>query len=389
MTQPLKLLHVRGDLLSTWLMAKFLPLEESGFQQSCILRRDNRFPTPEGFPLGLIRLRGTASIGDVVSGLWLRNLLVSRSFEREYCYGLERHLTDFDLIRSAEIHYPFTWQCVRAHRRGLAPPVVVTVHENIPHIWGYKPKARAFIEETRRGAGLFIAVSRYSAQLCRQEGIEEKRIRVGGNAVDLERFHPGEADPSLRSELAADPESFLLLILGRLTWEKGQRDLIHAVQALRLRGVRVSAAVVGTGEDGGWLRRLISLYGLGDAVRLIGGFPHDRVPALLRSVDCLVQPSLPAPRWQEQFGMAALEAMACGKPVITTPTGGIPEVVGDAGLYFTPGKYTELAELIERLESEPDLRDDLAGRGRERARLFSLPVIAGRYAEYFREAARG
>jgi glycosyltransferase involved in cell wall biosynthesis len=389
MERRLKLLHVRGDLLSPWLMAKYLPLEGLGFRQSCILRRNNRAAFPEDYPLELIRINGGARLGDVASGLWLKNLFVSRSFEREYCYGLERHLTGFDLIRSAEIHYPFTRQCVRAHRRGQAPPVAVTVHENVPHVWGYKPKAQKFIEEVRRGAALFIAVSGYSAQLCRQEGIEEGRIRVGGNAVDLERFYPAEPDPVLKERLAADPEGFLALVLGRLSWEKGQHTVVEAVRALALRGVKVSAALVGTGGDEAALRRRIRRYGLEGSVGLFGAVPYAEVPDLLRSVDCLVQPSLPVPRWQEQFGMAALEAMACGTPVITTPTGGIPEVMGDAGLYFAPGNYVELAERMAVLESEPGLRGDLAGRGVERARLFSLPVIAGRYAEYLREAAAG
>ncbi|HDR06590.1 MAG TPA: glycosyltransferase family 1 protein, partial [Candidatus Coatesbacteria bacterium] len=371
MTQPLKLLHVRGDLLAPWLMAAFFPLEETGFRQACILRRNNRFPIPDDFPLQLVRLRGGPRLGDVASGLWLKNLLVSRSFDREYCYGLEPHLAGFDVVRSADISYPFTWQCVRAHNKGRAPPVAVTVHENIPHIWGYKAKAQPCIEEVRRGAALFIALTHYSAQLCRQEGIEEKRIRVAGLAVDPARFRPGEADVSLRGELAADPEGFVVLALGRLTWEKGQQDLVHAVRALRLKGERVSAALVGSGSGEKELRRLIGLYGLGDSVRLVGPVPYERVPALLHSADCLVQPSLPIPRWQEQFGMAALEAMACGVPVITTPTGGIPEVVADAGLYFTAGNYVELAERVHRLAAEPGLRRDLAERGRERARLFS------------------
>ncbi|MCK4594047.1 glycosyltransferase family 4 protein, partial [bacterium] len=263
MESPLKLLHVRGDLLSPWLMAKYFPLERLGFEQSCILRHNNRVHIPQEFPLRLIHLSGAAGPWDVLNGHWFRNLLISRSFEREYCYGLESRLAGFDLVRSAEIHYPFTWQCTHAHKRGLGPPVAVTVHENLPHRWGYKRKARAFIEEVRRRAALFIAVSDYSAQLCRQEGIEEDRIRVGGNAVDLERFNPGKPDPAVRARLAADPERFLVLVLGRLVWEKGQRTVIHAARALALRGCPVSVAIVGTGMDEGALRLLSELCGLG------------------------------------------------------------------------------------------------------------------------------
>ena len=388
MSQPTRLLHVRGNLLSPWLMAKYFPLEQRGFRQDCLLLATNRAVMGDEFPLGLQRARGTARLGDVLSGRWLRYLLISKSFEREFCYGLEKILGNYDLVRSAELHYPFTWQCVEAHRKGTAPPVVVTVHENLPHIWGYKPKATPYIEAVRRHARLFIAVSRYSAQLCRQEGIEDERIRVGGNAVDLNRFHPGERNAELRQRLGAKPEDCLVLALGRLSWEKGQEFLIHAAQALELQGRSVKVALVGRGSSRNTLERLIAAYGLTNEVTILDAVSYEEIPPLIRSADCLVQASLLTPRWQEQFGMAALEAMACGVPVITTATGGIPEVVADAGLYHAPGNYVELAAAILRLREEPSLTAELVGRGLQQAQRFSLERVSALYAEYFSEAAK-
>jgi glycosyltransferase involved in cell wall biosynthesis len=370
-------------------MAKYFPLEQRGFRQDCLLLDNNKAAMGDDFPLGLIPLRGTAGLGDVLSGRWLRHILISMSFHREFCYGLEKILGNYDLVRSAEIHYPFTWQCVEAQRGGTAPPVVVTVHENLPHIWGYKPKAAPYIETVRRHARLFIAVSHYSAQLCRQEGIEDERIRVGGNAVDLTRLHPGERDDKLRQRLGAKPDDFLVLALGRLSWEKGQEFLVHAAQALKLRGRSVKVALVGRGSLRSTLERLIAAYGMADSVTILDTVSYEKISPLIRSADCLVQASLLTPRWQEQFGMAALEAMACGVPVITTATGGIPEVVADAGLYHAPGNYVELAAAIDHLHSEPSLVEELVGKGLEQAKHFSLERISSLYGEYFSEVSRG
>jgi glycosyltransferase involved in cell wall biosynthesis len=368
-------------------MAKFFPLEERGFRQDCVLRPDNRAALPADFPLGLRRVRGRPNLLDHLSLRSLRTLAKSGRWAAEYIHGLEPLLADYGLVRSAEIHYPFSWQCVRAHRRGQGPPVVVTVHQNIPHIWLKKSRIQDELAEVRRCARLFVAVTEYCARLCRQEGIPAERIRVGGNAVDLARFRPGPLNGELRRKLGAGEGDFLVLALGRQRWEKGQWVLVHALRALELAGKPIRGAIVGSGGARSALERLAAVYGLGERLRFLDPLPYEGVPELLRAVDCLVQPSLPAPHWQEQFGMAALEALACGVPVVTTRVGGIPEVVGEAALYTSPGNYVALAEALERLRTEPGLREELVGRGLERAELFSQERIAARYAAAFAAAA--
>jgi len=375
-------------MLSPWLMAKFFPLQGRGFRQDCVLRPDNLAAIPEGFPLGLRRVRGRPGLLEHLTLRSLRTLLKGGHWAAEYIHGLEPLLPGYGVVRSAEIHFPYSWQCVRAHRRGAGPPVVISVHQNEPHVWLGKPRIQREIEEVRRGARFFVAITEYCAQLCRQEGIPGERVLVGGNAVDLERFNPGDPDEDLRLEMGAREGDFIVLALGRLRWEKGQWVLVHALRALDLAGSPVRGLIVGSGGDRGYLEKLAAAYGLGEKLLFRERLPYDRVPALLRSVDCLVQPSLPVPQWQEQFGLAALEALACGIPVVTTATGGIPEVTGDAALYTPPGNYVALAEALERLRREPALRDELRARGLEQVRRFALPRVADIYAEAFREAAR-
>ncbi len=94
-------------------------------------------------------------------------------------------------------------------------------------------------------------------------------------------------------------------------------------------------------------------------------------------------------RWQEPFGLTALEAMACGAALIAAPRGGLPEVAGDAALYVDPDDPAALAEVIERLALTPELRARLAAAGRARARRFGVEPAAARLADLRRELLGG
>jgi len=86
---------------------------------------------------------------------------------------------------------------------------------------------------------------------------------------------------------------------------------------------------------------------------------YDEMPQVYRMADIFVLPSYPTMTWQEQFGMVLIEALASGKPVISTMSGGIPEVLGDAGILIPSGDYFQLAENILRLMKDDNLRDAL------------------------------
>ena len=99
---------------------------------------------------------------------------------------------------------------------------------------------------------------------------------------------------------------------------------------------------------------------------LPGYIPDDAVPAVLSAATALVYPSL-----YEGFGLPALEAMACGTPVIAAKTSSLPEVVGEAGLLVDPLSVEEIAAAMHRLLADEALRAALSRQGRERAALFS------------------
>ena len=114
------------------------------------------------------------------------------------------------------------------------------------------------------------------------------------------------------------------------------------------------------------LRALIAARGLEGAVLFAGHVPDDELVELYHGARALVLPS-----FLEGFGLPAVEALACGTPVVASTAGSLPEVVGDAGLYFDPDDPVGLDWALRRVLTDPSLRADLAAGGPARAGRFS------------------
>jgi glycosyltransferase involved in cell wall biosynthesis len=124
------------------------------------------------------------------------------------------------------------------------------------------------------------------------------------------------------------------------------------------------------------------------AVHAMPAVNYEDMPALLKSLDVLVLPSVTIlPLHREQFGRVLIEAMAAGVPVIGSSSGAIPEVIGDAGLVVPERDPAALAQAMERILSDGALRDRLVERGRQAAaNRFSWTTIAEQTLELFRSA---
>jgi len=93
-------------------------------------------------------------------------------------------------------------------------------------------------------------------------------------------------------------------------------------------------------------------------------------------------------RWNEPFGLTALEAIACGAPLIVSPRGALPEVAGEAAVYANPDDPAEIAAAIVALAADPERRAMLSALGRERAKAFDTPIAAARLAALRHAALR-
>jgi len=204
-------------------------------------------------------------------------------------------------------------------------------------------------------ATFVICVSDFTrSQLCR---ITPPRLwdryQVVRCGIDLNQF-PFRADRALRKR----PR---IVLVGRLSPEKGQLVLIRAVAALRAKGREVEVVLIDAGSLRGWIEDEIARLSLGDLVSLAGELEPAQVTAQLLDADCFCLPS-----FAEGLPISIMEAMATGVPVISTYIGGIPELAinGATALTVAAGNVEALAGAIEKIIVEPALRNAMIDSAR-------------------------
>lgn len=303
------------------------------------------------------------------------NQMLHRPAYNSYMIGLEKELVDKDIAHVAETFNRYSYQAIKAKVK-YGVKVVVTVWENIP----FRPITRLpgvldnnkIRSEVRDKADAFIAVSRRAKEALILEGVDEKKIHIIPVGVDINRFHPRKKDESLLSTLELQKETFIVLFVGRLVRAKGIFNLIYAAKLIdmdsRLNASQIRFLLVGGGPEKEKLKGMIERFNLTGNVHLLGQFSYQEIHKLYNIADVFILPSIPTERWQEQFGMVLVEAMASGCPVISTLSGSIPEVVGDAGILLQPDDYLALYEAIKELIINRELSRELGERARRRTK---------------------
>ncbi len=311
-----------------------------------------------GLPLQTQRL---ASPADIVNRLpYLGRGVIGRYVgDVDLLLGLREAVRGFDVVHTAELSTPYSWQAVRAREAGAVRRMVATVWENIAL---RAPTNAAVRRRTARVAGGMdraLAVSDAARLHLEANGVPADRIDVIPMGVDLERFAP-RTDPR-------PPGPLRVLSVSRLVTEKGVEDLVLAVHLLRERGIDVQASIAGVGPLAERLTTVVQQLRLGDRVTLLGPVAHDELHTLHAGHDVLVMASAPRDGWQEQFGFAVVEAMASGMPVLAGDSGSLDEVVGDPEQLVIPGRPAALAAALEALSSDPERRARLGAANRRRA----------------------
>jgi glycosyltransferase involved in cell wall biosynthesis len=167
--------------------------------------------------------------------------------------------------------------------------------------------------------------------------------------------------------------------LGRLIGSKGIQLLIESLPYLP-ESARL--LIVGKGPLAKELQSLAMSLSVGQRIKFLPSVAHSEVPNVLNQMDILVLPSLDTKYWLEQCPRVLIEAMACEVPIVASDSGGIPEVVGDAGLLFRRGDVGSLLDKLLECVKNDSLRAEMARKGRERAQaLYDVPIIADRIAE--------
>jgi D-inositol-3-phosphate glycosyltransferase len=215
-------------------------------------------------------------------------------------------------------------------------------------------------------------------QLVRQYNADPGRIATIPCGVDTDLFRPGDpAEARRRLGLDGGP---VVLYVGRLEPIKGLDTLFDAVASLRAAGLPVTVQVVGGDADEqspsgheGHLRWRIRELGLTASVRFRGPQPQSTLRDYYVAADATVLPS-----YYESFGMVALEAMACGSPVVGSRVGGLTTTVRDGvtGYLVPEGDAAALAQRLADLTADPDARERLGREGVRWAAQHRWPCVA-------------
>jgi glycosyltransferase involved in cell wall biosynthesis len=246
---------------------------------------------------------------------------------------------------------------------------------------------RHFLKKTGAALGKadgIVTISEYvKAALCERFSVDERKIRVtylGLSPVYLEgQKEQGGGAPADADRAFGLPGEFLLFV-GATELRKNLSRLLEALALVHQRRVNVPLVIVGRqgGGHGHLLDRIRALR-LGNAVKFLGYLPDRDLQRLYRTASALVFPSL-----GEGFGLPLLEAMASGLPAAAAGVSALPEIGGDAALYFDPKNPEDIAEKIIRILEDEELRQSLRSRGIERARAFRWEKTAEETLGFYR-----
>jgi glycosyltransferase involved in cell wall biosynthesis len=233
-----------------------------------------------------------------------------------------QHERPIDLI-DAHFGYPDGTGCVRAGR-AFGVPVFVTIRGSETEYLRVPGIAAQLVRTLNAAAGV-ISVSHTLRRLAIEHGVDGDRIRVIHNGIDRAVFHPGSPLEARRA-LGLKAEAPLVVSVGHLVSRKRHHVLIRAVASLRARYPTLQLAIIGgrvfERSYPVELARLVHEEGLGQQVRLLGGIPQPLVSTWLQAADAF---ALATER--EGCCNAVLEALAAGRPVVTTPVGDNPQFV--------------------------------------------------------------
>lgn len=323
--------------------------------------------------------------------IWVKTPWMLRMMDK-VIYGAlskfkEVHATSF-LSFMALIHYTLKSSAIL--RKGHFD--IALLEHNIPMIWMMKwsgfrgkyfhhlhniPRTNAKCKWGVNRCDGFICISQFMAKEIMSEHnpvgpVPANKVHLLYNTIDTSLFRPipGLDTVSLRKKMGLATDSKILIFTGRLTWEKGIDKLLQALGYIKTPNLEV--LIVGSlsykveNTDNYMSELQVMAKKRQSVVHFTGYIEHAELPKLYNLADIAVLPSM----WEEPAGLTMLEAMACGTPVITTKSGGIPEYVGDSAIVLNRNEQLpiNIAKTIDYLLSNKQEYNRLRDNGIERIR---------------------
>ena len=231
-----------------------------------------------------------------------------------------------------------------------------------------------------------IAISRQIEQSLIAGGVSASKVRTLYSGIDLSEQQPMHDDQAIRQRIGLPDGAVLLGTVANLFPRKGYEVMLRALPAIVHAVPTVHYVIVGSDDHdyADRLKRLARELKIADRVHIVGF--QDPVQPFLSALDLYVHPAL-----MEGFGIAVVEAMAMGKAVVATTTGGLPEVVaqGDTGVLVPPGDVESLAAAVVSLLDNRVRREEMGLCGRIRAQeRFSLDASVRHMEQLYGEVLR-
>ena len=308
-----------------------------------------------------LRLRGNAG------KVWFEQVALPRASRR----------SGIDLL-----HVPYWGSPLRT-----SCPVVVTVHDLAPLVLPehrgsllVRTYSRLVAASARRAAGV-LADSSYAAdEIIGVLGVTRERVRVAHLAAGEEfRPQPAERVQEVRGRYRL-PGDFVLYV-GGFEWRKNVGLLLRALTLAPECTLAIAGALPPPSAAAPDLMRMAAELGVQERCLFLGPIPATELPALYAAANLFAYPSR-----YEGFGLAPLEAMACGTPVVSSRATSLAEVLGDAALTFSPDDAGSLAGMLRRVWRDPSLRAELSARSLAQAARFSWAKTAEETVQAYERA---
>ncbi|TSA45581.1 glycosyltransferase family 1 protein [bacterium] len=246
-------------------------------------------------------------------------------------------------------------------------------------------KQQFFARQIYEKADKVVFVSKAASREALDAGLQASKVEVIGVGIETDIFAPQGRQEDWRQALGISGGKVMLFI-GRINFaEKGIGFLLEAMPEIITAVPGVNLAIIGGGGESERMNRLIDKLGIREHVQVLGKKPFSDLPKYLNASDVMVVPS----SWIEHFGQVTVEAMSCGVPVVTTDTGGSPEINIDRQTGFVvPAKDSpSLATAAVKILTDSVLRDRLGKAARVRVEEnFTYEVLINKFLQIIKPA---
>jgi glycosyltransferase involved in cell wall biosynthesis len=264
---------------------------------------------------------------------------------------------------------------------------IITCHDLSPLTFRSSSLFLKLVIMGLKKADRIITVSKFSKKdIAKRLNYPEKKIDVITDAVDHNRYYP-KRDKQILEKYNISKNEKVILYVGSERKRQNIPFLLKGLYELKKILPEVILVKIGNPQQPGARKNLLKLIkklGLEKEVIFTGFVSEKVLSQWYNTADLFVYPCLYA-----GFGLPVLEAMACGTPVITSNLTSLPEVVGDAGITINPDNIDQLVESMYKVLTDKNLRENMAKKGIERAKMFSWEKSAEKtMAVYKKMAAR-